>query len=156
MCTTQQAPSPRKLVIGFGDGDEALGWEVASRLAASIADETVDVRLTTHLTPDLVEPISQAEVVIFVDVSHEGQPGEWSCEEIFPGVDLPAASEHEPEAERLMEYSRLIFHAKPRAVLVSLSTGEAMGGRQLSLVPDEVIARVVEFIRGMVDVPQAV
>jgi len=152
-------PARRTLILAFGDplhGDDGAGWQVASRLAASLEGHDVDIRIALQLTPDLLEPISHAELVIFIDTTHEGHPGEWTCEEIFPGIDMRAHSCHEGDALRLMEFSRLIFHSRPRAVLVSIGAKFFACGNHLTRVTEEVVPRVTTFISELVNELSAV
>jgi len=144
----------RTLIIGFGDpmhGDDGVSWQVASLLAASLEDHEVDIRMAMQLTPDMLEPISRADLVLFIDTAHNGHPGEWTCEEIFPGIDMREHSCHEGDALQLMEFSRQIFHSRPRAVLVSIGAKFFTNSNHLSRVTEEVIPKVVRFISEMLN-----
>ena len=62
----------RTLIIGYGNplrGDDGVGWEVASRLAATIPEEAAHIMTVHQLTPELAESVSEAELVIFIDAS---------------------------------------------------------------------------------------
>ena len=70
---------PRTLIIGYGNplrGDDGLGWQVASELAKCV-DALISVVAVHQLTPELAEPVSDADLVIFVDSSCDGEPGSW-------------------------------------------------------------------------------
>ena len=61
------ATAGRTLIIGFGDplhGDDGVGWQVASLLAASLENHEIDIRIAMQLTPDMLEPISHADLVL--------------------------------------------------------------------------------------------
>ncbi|HEX4141544.1 MAG TPA: hydrogenase maturation protease [Candidatus Methylacidiphilales bacterium] len=153
MKSSFDTPAGRTLIIGFGDplhGDDGVGWQVASLLASSLKDHETDIRIAMQLAPDMVEPVSHAELVIFIDTAHDAHPGEWTCEEIFPGADMRAHSCHEGDALRLMEFSRLIFHSRPRAVLVSIGAKFFESSNHLMRVTEEVVPKVVRFVREMV------
>ena len=82
----------RRLVIGYGNrlrGDDGVGWEVASRLAAAVPSEAAHILTVHQLTPELAEPVSEADLVIFIDASRVGEPGTWRCDHIKP-VARPA------------------------------------------------------------------
>src|ERR1035441_2859434 len=114
----------RKLVIGYGNplrGDDGLGWEVAERLAASIANESVAFMAVHQLTPELAEPVSNAEMVIFVDASYEGKPGTWRCDEVKPAPATTSALGHHFSISGLLAYARAIFQASPQAFVVSVA-----------------------------------
>ncbi len=60
---------PWSLVIGVGSDlrrDDAVGRHVAEVIEAMALDH-VSVLVTTQLVPELVEPISAADRVVFVD-----------------------------------------------------------------------------------------
>jgi len=100
-----------RLIIGYGSplrGDDGLGWAVAGQLAAHIPDESVEIRVVHQLTPELVEPISEAELVIFVDASREGPVGKWSCVEVEPETGPSAPLEHQFGAGKLLGYARKV------------------------------------------------
>lgn len=58
------------LIIGYGNplrGDDGLGWHVAQRLAAVLPQHRARIEVCHQLTPELAEPISRADLVIFID-----------------------------------------------------------------------------------------
>jgi hydrogenase maturation protease len=62
----------RALIIGYGcplRGDDAFGWHAAHRLLKLAGNDSVQVLATHQLTPELAEPISHADLVIFIDAS---------------------------------------------------------------------------------------
>ena len=62
----------RALVIGYGNtlrADDGLGPAVAERLGSEWADEDVGVLSCQLLTPELAEPVSRAEIVVFIDAA---------------------------------------------------------------------------------------
>ena len=75
----------RALIIGFGSplrGDDAFGWQAAERLANLANSDSIRVLAEHQLTPEMAELVCEAELVIFVDASHQGEPGTWKCEEM--------------------------------------------------------------------------
>src|SRR5215472_4005839 len=82
---------PRVLIIGYGNplrADDGVGWRMACRLGELVRDEPFEVLAVHQLTPELAEPISRAELVIFVDASHNGLPGSWKCERLVLNTAL--------------------------------------------------------------------
>ena len=124
----------RTLLIGYGNplrGDDGLGWEVAESLAGMARDEEVEVLAVHQLTPELVEPISEAERVIFIDASHEGQPGSWKCEAFEPNAGSNALGHHfTPRG--LLAYAKAIFNASPQGLLISVAGGSFDCGETLT------------------------
>ena len=136
------------LIIGYGNplrGDDGIGWRVADQLAALIGDAAT--LLTVHqLTPELAEPISKADLVIFVDACYAGQPGSWTCETISPNQESPAAFTHYFAPENLLGYAKAMFDAKPRALLVSIAGASFECGDQLSPAVAGIIPEIVATV----------
>lgn len=75
----------RILVVGHGNPvrtDDGLGWHVAVELFRSNTSPDVKVLPCHQLTPDLAEPMSVSETVIFIDCARDGNPGEVRCTEL--------------------------------------------------------------------------
>jgi hydrogenase maturation protease len=77
----------RILIIGYGSpirGDDAIGPLVADRLIDAIQSEQVVVYSRHILTAELVGEVADAAMVIFLDASVEGVPGEVCCRPLTP------------------------------------------------------------------------
>jgi len=139
----------RKLVIGYGNplrGDDRLGWEVAGRLAASIADDSVAIMAVHQLTPELAEPVSQAEVVIFVDASYEGKPGTWRCDEVEPAPATTDPLGHHFSISGLLAYARVVFSSKPEAFVISVAAESFECRDALSPAVELALPQIVRYI----------
>jgi hydrogenase maturation protease len=140
----------RVLIIGYGNplrGDDALGWEIAGRLVTSIQGEPVEVLALNQLTPELSELISEAELVIFIDASHIGNPGSWTCETVEPNATSSQTLGHHLTPMGLLAYAQTIFKANPRALLVSVA-GESFDCRQeLTPAVTAALPAVEQFVR---------
>jgi len=123
----------RVLVLGYGNPllcDDGLGWQVAVQLFRANASPDVEVLPCHQLTPELAEPVSRAEVVLFVDCRRDGNPGEFYCEELCP-ESAPVAFTHHLSPTALLDLSSELYGACPKAYLVSIcgesfETGEAL------------------------------
>jgi len=140
----------RVLIIGYGNplrGDDSVGWEIAKRLATSIQNEPVEVLAVIQLTPELSEPISEVELVVFIDASHAGKPGSWTCETVQPNATSSHTLGHHLTPMSLLAYAQNIFKASPRALLVSVA-GESFDCRP-ELTPSAAAAlpAVEQFVR---------
>jgi len=83
-----------------------------------------------ELTPELAEPVSCAEVVLFVDGRRDGNPGEFYCEDLCP-ESAPVAFTHHLSPAALLDVSSELYGSSPKAYLVSIcgesfETGEAL------------------------------
>jgi hydrogenase maturation protease len=144
-------PFSRLLIIGYGSplrGDDGIGWRVADRLA-TLAGDAANVLTVHQLTPELAEPISKADLVIFIDACYTGQPGSWTCETICLDRESPEAFTHYFTPANLLGYANAIFGAEPKALLISVAGASFDCGDQLSpdvaaIVP-EIVATVSQW-----------
>jgi hydrogenase maturation protease len=145
---------PGILIIGYGNplrADDGIGWQVAEQLA-ELARESTKVLAVHQLTPELAEPISKADLVIFVDACYEGQPGSWACETIRPDPHPPVAFTHYFTPTTLLGYTNAVFSANPKALLISVAgscfdCGERLSPSVAAVVPD-IVSCVCEWIAG--------
>lgn len=134
----------RALVIGYGNplrGDDGFGWAVARKLAGECASDGATRVIAVHqLTPELAEPVSEADLVIFVDASRDGETGAWSAREITASATESALG-HQFDAAGLLACAHEIYAANPRAILVSVvaesfACQDALSSRVAAVVPD--------------------
>lgn len=143
------------LIIGYGNplrGDDAFGWHAAHRLIALAQGKSVRVLPAHQLTPELAEPISDAELVIFIDASHQGEPGAWQCKDIARNVLLASdcSSAHYLTPVALLVFARTVYGACPRALLFSFTTesfgcGETLTRSAKAALP-EVLQRILAIL----------
>lgn len=149
----------RVLIVGYGNplrGDDALGWEIADRLATATQGEPVEVRALNQLTPELSELISEVELVVFIDASHAGKPGSWKCETVEPNATSRHTLGHHLTPMSLLAYAQTIFKASPRSLLVSVA-GESFECRQ-ELTPSVAAAlpAVEQFVREQIAIEERI
>jgi hydrogenase maturation protease len=143
----------RMLVIGYGNplrGDDGLGWQVVDCLEKAGTDEQVKFVAVHQLTPELAEPISQSDLVIFVDASYEGNPGSWRCEAIAPQGEPPNALAHYFTPIGLLGYADAVFKAKPRSLLISVAALSFECGDKLSPKIEAIVPEIVRYIRSQI------
>ena len=143
----------RVLIIGYGNplrADDGLGWQAAQRLAASLKDAPVEVLAVHQLTPELGEPICGAGLVIFIDASHEGQPGTWTCAPVEPDTIPSPALTHHLTPAGLLAYARALFGASPPALVISVA-GESFGyGEKLTPRVEAALRGVIRHARARI------
>jgi hydrogenase maturation protease len=144
---------PQTLVIGYGNplrGDDGLGWRVADCLA-EVADQSTRILAVHQLTPELAEPIREADLVIFVDASYNGCPGSWRCDAITADTAAPATNSigHHFTPEALLSYAAVVFQARPRSLLVSAAAESFDCGEKLTPKVESVAQEIVQYIRGI-------
>jgi hydrogenase maturation protease len=138
------------LVIGYGNpirGDDALGPEIANGLAASIGDESFEVVALHQLAPELSELISEFGLVVFIDSSHLGRPGSWTCEVVEPDATSLPALGHHLTPMGLLAYTQALFNTSPRALLVSVAGESFDFRRELTPTVANVLPVVEQFVR---------
>jgi hydrogenase maturation protease len=102
------------LIIGCGSlvrMDDGVGQAVAAALSERIAGAE-SIRCT-QLTPELAEPISRADAVIFIDASAEGVPGSVRFAALEPEMGGGAFTHHVTPASLLGAAASLYGHAPP-------------------------------------------
>jgi len=103
------------LIIGYGNplrGDDGFGYRAAERIPSAMA--------VHQLTPELMEPISRADRVIFLDASAEGVPGEIRRRELAPAAEGRAFTHHAtPEA--LLAGALQLYGRAPTATLITVT-----------------------------------
>ncbi|NSW79478.1 MAG: hydrogenase maturation protease [Chthonomonadetes bacterium] len=138
------------LVIGYGNplrGDDGFGMAVAEQVSRLLASETVAVIACQQLTPELAEPISAVDTVVFVDV-RVGEPiGLIECENLSPNPSASSVT-HSLEPAGLLVLARELYGRVPQnAFLLTVRTTHFQYGEQLSPEVERAIPEAVERIR---------
>lgn len=119
------APPAGTLVIGYGNplrGDDGVGPFVAGHFGP-------DAIACHQLTPELAEPISRADRIIFVD-AHAGVPaGKITIRQVVPRT---MAAIHRYEPETLLAFSQQLYGRAPAAILIGIGTASFEFGEDLS------------------------
>lgn len=142
----------RVLILGYGNplrSDDGVGWQAAVELFRSLRAPDVEVLPCHQLTPDLAEPMSHAETVLFLDVTREGRAGEVRCEPIQAREDNPSFSHH-VTPDSLLAMARDLYGAFPQAWMLTIcgrcfDPGEALSAEVEAALP-RLKARVRELI----------
>jgi hydrogenase maturation protease len=112
------------LIIGYGNplrGDDAVGYQVAESLGAIAVHQ---------LTPELMEPISRASRVVFIDAAATGIPGTVEERAVLP---QPAtAFTHHATPEALLAGARALYGSCPPATLITIAGADFELGHPLS------------------------
>jgi hydrogenase maturation protease len=140
------------LIIGYGNtlrGDDGVGQHIVRRLEVKNYRETVDIMTVHQLTPELVEPISKAEVVIFVDATEEGDPGDFRCVRVVPEI-TEGAFTHNVSPASLLTAAFDLYGVRPQGILVTITGvkfdyGEEMSPQVEAVIP-EVMAKITQLV----------
>jgi len=124
----------RILILGYGNplrSDDGVGWHAAVQLFRSIAVPEVEVLPCHQLTPDLAEPVSRAERVLFLDGARSAPGGEFHCEEVLASEGSPSFTHH-LSPTLLLAIARDLYGAYPRAWLLTIGGNTFDAGEALS------------------------
>lgn len=113
------------LIIGYGSplrGDDAVGLEAAGGLGGIAVHQ---------LMPELMEPISRADRVVFIDAGCDGEPGTISERVVEPAVSGTPFTHH-VSPEVLLAGARDLYGRCPPAVLLTVTGADFELGNPLS------------------------
>jgi len=116
------------LIIGYGNplrGDDGLGWHAAARLEEALRGRGVRILKHHQLLPELAEPVSEADRVIFVDAAVGENPGEMEEQAVLPGRQGSSFS-HEFDPPGLLRFAEKIYGRCPEATMFTV-TGARFG-----------------------------
>jgi len=137
------------LIIGYGNplrGDDAVGYLAAERIVGALA--------VHQLTPELMEPISRADRVIFVDAVADGVPGTIRRRRL--GLDSAGGSmTHHTRPMELLAGARFLFGHAPEAWLFTISGAKFGQGDELSESVSRALDRLVGELADEVQQPAA-
>jgi len=126
---------PRTLIIGYGNplrGDDAVGYLAAERLLQRIHDPDIEVLAVQQLTPELMEPVSQADRVIFIDASAEGEPGTILATPVESDPAPGPALTHFATPGALLAGVQALYEKAPAAMLICIAGRDFAIGDRLS------------------------
>jgi hydrogenase maturation protease len=112
---SRNASDPAILVIGYGNtlrGDDGVGPRVAEAVEA-LQLSGVRVLVCPLLTPELADPISRADCVVFVDAAVDA-PREVQWRELQPNESSQIMA-HAADPRTMLALSRDVFGRVPRA-----------------------------------------
>ncbi|MGA3016474.1 MAG: hydrogenase maturation protease [Bryobacteraceae bacterium] len=117
---------PHTLILAYGNrlrGDDGMGPEAGERLRSIIHDPGVEIRTMQQLTPELMEPISRAARVIFIDACEGGVPGEISERAVQPSAEGTRFTHH-ATAEALLAGACALYGRAAEATMLTVAGGE--------------------------------
>lgn len=141
----------RPLIIGIGNplrSDDGLGWTVAEQLSQEEGTGW-NIHTVHQLTPELVQPMAAANLVVMIDASREGEPGTLHSRPVSrsPSSRPGAMGTHHTTPEELVALTAGVYGRCPPVVVVTM-TGANFGiGEQLSPIVACGIPRVCAAVR---------
>jgi hydrogenase maturation protease len=136
------------LVIGYGNTlrrDDGVGARVAE------AVETLDIPgvralACAQLTPELADPVSRADAVIFVDASAEGPLAHVSLRHTSPAASSRMLT-HTADPATVLALARDVYGHVPAAWCLTVPAEEIGFGDELSPIAQHGLKQAVKRIR---------
>jgi hydrogenase maturation protease len=143
----------RAIVLACGNslrGDDGVGPHIAKCLGNGLSDPEIRICSDPQWTPELAEPISQAQLVIFVDASETVPPGKIACRQLQAAEDSQATMTHEISPESLLALAGVLFGAHPKhAYLLTVGGSSFALTEELSDPVRRAIPGVIERIKAL-------
>jgi len=142
----------RVLILGYGNplrSDDGVGWHAAVQLFRSIAIPEVEVLPCHQLTPDLAEPVSRAERVLFLDSAHSGHGGDFHCDEVSASEGSSSFTHHLSPA-LLLAIARDLYGAYPKGWVLTISGTTFEAGESLSPEVETALSTLKARVRELV------
>jgi len=106
-------------------GDDGLGLWLAAKAQQEIADDQLAVVSTRQFTPEMAEPISTADTVIFLDCSATLVAGRISLRRVFATTRPARIMTHHMTPESLLWMSHQLYGRVPRIAYLITVGGES-------------------------------
>jgi hydrogenase maturation protease len=143
----------RLLVIGYGNtlrSDDGVGPKVAEAVAA-LALPGVQTLECALLTPELTEPVSRAETVVFVDAAVDA-PREVQLRPLAPAESSQIIT-HAATPAILLAVARDVFGHVPRAWWLTIPAEEMGIGEEFSALTRRGFETALREIRKLLPAP---
>jgi hydrogenase maturation protease len=150
--------APRTLIVGYGStlrGDDGLGPRVADLLDADPRLAGATIMRRHQLTPELAADIAEANLVVLIDASEDGKPGEIAVRRLAgdtAGSGGPSGGTwtHHVDAESLLALARELWGVTPAAYVVGVGVESMELGEELSPAVERALPDVVETVARLV------
>jgi hydrogenase maturation protease len=122
------------LIVGYGNalrGDDGAGFLAAELLRDRIHRPDIEILSRHQLLPELMEPISRASRVIFIDASVSGRAGKVHRIPLRPAPACARVTHHAtPEA--LLAGAQSLYGHTPEATLYTIPGRNFQVGQELT------------------------
>lgn len=106
-------------------GDDGLGGWMATKVAGQFARSQVEVLSSRQFTPEMAEPISTADTVIFLDCSATSEPGDISLQLVEATTKPARLMTHHMSPASLLWMSQELYGRVPRVAYLITVGGES-------------------------------
>ena len=142
------------LILACGNplrGDDAVALHLARSLREKLAGPEVIVHPTQQWTPELAEPLSRADLAIFLDASTRFSPGFIHCESVTPFAgEGHALLTHSCNPGLLLLMSAKLYQRVPqRAFLLTIGAQSFAFSFSLSAAVQQALPEALARIRAI-------
>lgn len=140
------------LVIGYGNllrRDDALGPCIAEHCARQHPDATV--LLVPMLHPELADPVSAADLAIFVDAREDGVELGVTSEEITPSASHLPWLGHISDPRAILALALAVYGRCPRAFLLTAPMADAGVGIGLSAAASSHVPQAIRAVAALIE-----
>jgi hydrogenase maturation protease len=106
-------------------GDDGFGGWLASRAQERFVSNQLEVVASRQFTPEMAEPISRADTVIFLDCSATSEPGQISLLAVEATTKPARLMTHHMSPESLLWMSQELYGRVPRVAYLITVGGES-------------------------------
>jgi len=142
-----------RLILACGNplrADDGAALVLANWLRETPREPETQIYSQPQWTPELAEPISQADLVIFVDASASLPAGEVACVPLQPIYKSSASLTHQTTPALLLALAEQLYEKCPaQAYLVTIGCASFRMRRGLSVTVQRAIPRAVDQVRAL-------
>jgi len=141
------------LIIGYGNplrSDDAIGQQIAQTMQDRLERSDVEVQLVYQLTPELVESVSHACLVVFIDARVGGKPGEVIHETLEPR-SIAGAFTHNVTPMSLLSAAHDLYGALPDGILISIAGAGFDYGCELSPQLQNLLPLITDEVKTIIE-----
>ena len=106
-------------------GDDGFGGWVAARAQEQFVSSQLEVVASRQFTPEMAEPISTADTVIFLDCSATSEPGQISLHPVEAATKPARLMTHHTSPESLLWMSQELYGRVPRVAYLITVGGDS-------------------------------
>jgi hydrogenase maturation protease len=146
----------RILIVGYGNpirGDDALGWRATARLREVVTDPDVEILSLHQLAPELMEPLSQVDLAVFIDAAVGPEPGAVLERRIEPQPSGSASFTHRATPEALLWAARALYGRAAEGHLVTVTGADFSYSMDLTPTVEGRLGDVVAAVLGLIGQP---
>lgn len=136
------------LIIGYGNPlrrDDGVGWAVIEAIEAQ-APPDMTCLAVHQLTPELSEQVANADLVILIDASVEGEAGYIHLTPILPSKDNIPIMTHHLSPHGLLDMAQWLYGKAPFTLLMTITGADFGLGEGLSDIVRGKVASLVNII----------